>query len=90
MHDREDSRAPVVILFDFAKIREQARDVRVGAERIGQFGASDRVDLARFEQLAERLAAAIFLDRYRLQQRQHGRTAMRPRPIRRTLDPVDF
>ena len=55
-----------------------------------QRGAERRVDDARFDQIAERAAAGIDLDRHVLQQRQHGRLAVRAGMVHRALHPMDL
>ena len=40
-------------------------DVGIGAQRLRQAGADDRLDLAGLQQLAERPAGLVLLDRHR-------------------------
>ena len=56
MHDRENSRAPVVVELERVEIRKQPLHVGIGAQRLGQAAAEDGLDLADFEQFAERAA----------------------------------
>ena len=78
------------VLVDLDEIRKQPRDIRIGADFFRQAGAERGVELARGEQLAERFAGLVVLDRHFLQQRQHGRMAVRAGLVHGALHPADL
>ena len=90
MHDRIDPGALVEFLLDLDVVRKQPHDVRIGADRLRQAGAERRVDHALLDQIAHRLVRVVLLDRDRLEQRQHGRAAVRAAGVHRALHPVDL
>src|SRR6266702_2453468 len=89
VHDRADPRALVIFLFELDEVGKQPPDIRVGPVRLRQAGADSGVDLPFLNQVVERLAAVDELHLDRLEQRQHGRGAMRPFLIDGALHPGD-
>src|SRR5262249_10557198 len=90
MHDRVDLRALVERLFELHVIGEQAHDVRVAADGLGQARAQRRVDCALLDQVAHRFVRGVLLDRHGLEQRQHRRSAVRAAGVHRPLNPMDL
>src|SRR6266478_3884551 len=90
MHDRVDLRAFIERLFQLHVIGEEARDIRIAADRLGQARAQRRVDCAFLDQVAHRFVRGVLLDRHGLEQRQHGRTAVRAAGVHRPLNPMDL
>jgi hypothetical protein len=90
VHDREDAGAPIIVLLHLAVIGKQARDIGVRSNRLDRARTDHGIDFALGQELAERVARAIDLDVGLLEQRRHGRAAVRARPLERALHPADF
>ena len=57
-------------------------------DRLRQAGAERGVDHALLQEIAHRLVRVVLLDRERLEQRQHGRAAVRAAGVHRALHPM--
>src|SRR3984893_7461981 len=89
MHDRKYPRSLVVVFLHLAIIRKQPPDIGIVMNGIRQGGAHNGIDAAALEQIAQRLAGCVLLDRERQQERQRARMAMRAGLIDGAFDPVN-
>ena len=87
MHDRKNPGAAVIVLLPLVVVGKQLHDVRVAGHGVGQAGADGGRDLARVDEIAERLAAGIGLDRDRPGEREPGRMAVRLGLVHGALEP---
>ncbi len=62
----------------------------IGQDRLRQAGAERRIDHALLQEIAHRLVGVVLLDRERLEQRQHGRAAVRAAGVHRALHPMNL
>ena len=88
VHDRENLGALVVFHLGRAIVRIEPHDIGIVAERLRRIGADDRLQLARLQQLAQRLAGLVGDDRGLARGRQHGRIAVALRAVDGALDPL--
>src|SRR5262245_18663928 len=87
VHDRIDLGALVMIALTLDEIREQPRDVGIGAERLRHARADGGVDHAVLDHVVERFVGRALLDLDRLEQRQHRGRAVRALFVDRALHP---
>ena len=63
MHDGIDAGAPKIFLFQIDVVRKQPDNVRLGANGLGQARAPGGIDRARRDEIAQRFARTVLLDR---------------------------